>query len=56
MVNGRTALARIARVMLARGHKPDAKLSGGALTITYSPDNNSGQWPSSERIVQSITK
>ena len=54
--NGKVALARIAKVLLSRGHRPDAQLSAGALTVTYAPEEGVEGRPSSERIVHIITK
>jgi hypothetical protein len=56
MNNGRVALSRIAKVLLARGHRPDAQITSGALTVTYAPDEGVQGRPSSERIVHVITK
>jgi len=53
-VDGRTELARVSKVLLARGRRPDAQLSGGSLTVTYAPSAGVGSWPSSERIMQVI--
>ncbi len=52
--NGRTLLARIVKVMLAKGGKPDARLDGGALIVTYTPGRTIGLHPSSERIMRAI--
>lgn len=54
MSNGRTALTPVVKVLLARGRKPDAQLSSGALTVTYVPNGAAGEWPSSERILRTI--
>ncbi len=56
MLNGRLALARIAKVLLAKGHKADATMSAGALTVIYAPDQGVEGRPSSERIVRIIVK
>jgi len=54
--NGRTVLTKVNKVLLARGARPDVQLSGGALTVTYEPNSGFGVWPSSERILQNLTK
>ncbi len=52
----RSLLARIGRVLLAEGHKPNAALSGSSLVITYAPGKGVAGRPSSERIVKIIAK
>ena len=55
--NGRGALARVAKVLLAKGRKPDAQLNPtGALTVIYAPEAGFEGRPSSERIVHIIVK
>ncbi len=55
--NSKAALARIAKVLLARGRKADAQLnSSGALTVIYAPESGFEGRPSSERIVHIIVK
>jgi len=53
--NGHTVLTLVSRVLLAKGGKADVQLSSGALTVTYSLEGG-GDWPSSERIVRTVTK
>lgn len=52
----RSVIARIARVLLAEGHKPAATLKDGSLTITYSPDQGVAGRPSSKRIIKVINR
>ena len=56
MVNGKIALARVVKVLLAKGRKPDATMTAGALTVIYAPAAGVEGRPSSERIVQIIVK
>lgn len=52
----RSLISRIARVLLAEGHKPAATLKDGALTITYSPEQGVAGRPSSKRIIKVINR
>ena len=57
LANGRTALSRVVKVLLAKGRRPDAQLGvGGALTVIYAPEAGVEGRPSSERIVHIIVK
>lgn len=52
----RALLARVGRVLLAKGHKPGASLKGGDLTVTYAPDKGLAGRPSSKRIIKVVNK
>lgn len=52
----RNLLNRVARVLLAEGHKPGASLKGGDLTVTYAPDKGLSGRPSSKRIIKVVNK
>jgi len=52
----RTVLAKILRVLLAEGDKPDAILKNGALIITYAPGQGLAGRPSSKRIVKIVNR
>ena len=55
-LNGKIALSRVVKVLLAKGRKPDASMNAGALTVIYAPSAGVEGRPSSERIVQIIIK
>lgn len=48
--NGKSVLARIEKIFIAQGKRPDAEIENGVLVITVRPDMGIAGRPSSERI------
>ncbi|MDI1363436.1 MAG: DUF4908 domain-containing protein, partial [bacterium] len=52
----RSILAKVRRVLLAKGDRPDATLRNGDLIVTYAPGQGVAGRPSSKRIVKVVNR
>jgi hypothetical protein len=52
----RSILARVRRVLLAEGDRPDAALKNGDLIVTYAPGQGVAGRPSSKRILKVVNR